>query len=99
MGEQADIMKQMIEDEISFEDKVAINEIYKKLKEFAESDNKRDDIESARKYIMNNWTGITINNIRGLEITGCSAEGHVSHVLSSRMISRPLGWSKKVQII
>ena len=28
-------------------------------------------------------------------IIGCSAEGHVSHVLSSRMSSRPMGWSKK----
>ena len=26
---------------------------------------------------------------------GCSAEGHVSHVLSSRLSSRPLGWSLK----
>ena len=25
---------------------------------------------------------------------GCSAEGHVSHVLSSRLSSRPLGWCK-----
>ncbi len=23
---------------------------------------------------------------------GCSAEGHVSHILSSRLSSRPLGW-------
>ena len=25
---------------------------------------------------------------------GCSAEGHVSHILASRMSSRPLSWSK-----
>lgn len=95
MGEQAKTTKQMIEDEISFEDKAAINEIYKKLIEFAESDRKKEEIEQARRYIMNNWSGIIIYNIRGHEITGCSAEGHVSHVLSSRMSSRPLGWSKK----
>jgi len=95
MGEQAETVKQMIEDEISFEDKAAINEIYKKLIDFAESDRKKEEIEQARKYIMNNWGGIIIYNTRGHEITGCSAEGHVSHVLSSRMSSRPLGWSKK----
>lgn len=95
MGEQADIMKQMIEDELSFEDKVAINDIYKQLKDFAESDNKREEIEASRRYIINNWNGITIYNTKRHEITGCSAEGHVSHVLSSRMSSRPLGWSKK----
>jgi hypothetical protein len=95
MGEQAGIMKQMIEDEFSFEDKVAINEIYEKLIDFAESDSKKEEIEKARRYIMNNWGGIIIYNTRGHEITGCSAEGHVSHLLSSRMSSRPLGWSKK----
>lgn len=26
-------------------------------------------------------------------VSGCSAEGHVSHILSARMSSRPLGWS------
>jgi len=95
MGEQAETLKQMIEDEFSFEDKEAINEIYGKLIDFAESDSKKVEIEQARRYIMNNWSGIIIYNTRGHEITGCSAEGHVSHVLSSRMSSRPLGWSKK----
>ena len=28
------------------------------------------------------------------KLPGCSAEGHVSHVLSSRMSSRPMGLSK-----
>jgi hypothetical protein len=95
MRDQAETMKQMIEDEFSFEDKAAINEIYRKLIDFAESDSKKEEIEQARRYIINNWDGIIINNTRGHEITGCSAEGHVSHVLSSRMSSRPLGWSKK----
>ena len=27
-------------------------------------------------------------------IVGCSAEGHNSHILASRMSSRPMGWSK-----
>ena len=27
-------------------------------------------------------------------VSGCSAEGHVSHVLSERLSSRPKGWSK-----
>ena len=28
-------------------------------------------------------------------VWGCSAEGHISHVLSARESSRPMGWSKK----
>ena len=31
--------------------------------------------------------------VRKTGIKGCSAEGHVSHVLSNRMSSRPMGWS------
>ena len=27
------------------------------------------------------------------ELHGCSAEGHVSHIYSDRMSSRPMGWS------
>lgn len=77
MGEQAEIIRQMIKDEFSFEDKKEINEIYRKLIEMAESDSKKAEIEQARRYIMNNWEGITIYNTRGREITGCSAEGHV----------------------
>ena len=41
-----------------------------------------------------NWAGI-MRWIRDKnENIECSAEGHVSHVLSARMSSRPLGWSK-----
>lgn len=41
-------------------------------------------------YIDNNFDEISF-----LEQDKCSAEGHVSHVLSERMSSRPMGWSKK----
>ena len=30
----------------------------------------------------------------GGAVWGCSAEGHISHVLSARESSRPMGWSK-----
>ena len=31
-----------------------------------------------------------------VNIKGCSAEGHVSHVLAERMSSRPRGWSEDI---
>ena len=41
------------------------------------------------------------NNLESLQkafhdkkVYGCSAEGHVSNVLSNRMSSRPMGWSE-----
>ena len=40
---------------------------------------------------MNNWEGI--NNLFGERKYRCSAEGHISHILSDRLSSRPMGWS------
>ena len=45
-------------------------------------------------YIMNNWSGIMASLKDKEHQSGCSAEGHVSHILSDRMSSRPLGWSR-----
>lgn len=42
-------------------------------------------------YILNNWEGIV--NHYDADYIGCSAEGHISHLLSARLSSRPLGWS------
>lgn len=50
-------------------------------------------IEESKTFILNNWEGIQ-NSLEG-GYHGCSAEGHISHVLSSRLSSRPLGWSLK----
>ena len=50
-----------------------------------------------RKRILENYTYIK-NNFDSIDLTGkyfCCAEGHVSHVLSARMSSRPMGWSIK----
>lgn len=42
-------------------------------------------------YIKNNWEGIEAA-VKHPHVS-CSAEGHVSHVLASRMSSRPMAWS------
>ncbi|WP_339364153.1 ISLre2 family transposase, partial [Vallitalea maricola] len=59
----------------------------------AKTEQKKKDIYKAYKYILNNWSGIEIYEQEN--VIGCSAEGHISHVLASRMSSRPMGWSKK----
>lgn len=51
--------------------------------------------EKLMKYILNNQKGIT-NYYKYREMLhGCSAEGHVSHVYSERMSSRPMGWKSE----
>jgi len=51
-------------------------------------------VNESKEYILSNWSAVKVRLEDRDEILGCSAEGHVSHVLSSRMSSRPMGWSK-----
>ena len=44
-------------------------------------------------YILNNIEGIKNLYSKENELHGCSTEGHVSHVFSDRMSSRPMGWT------
>lgn len=68
-------------------------EITRQLYRNAETENERKRIKEFRRYILNNWEGI---KIYGEEACGGSCtEGHVSHVLSSRLSSRPMGWSRE----
>ncbi|MGL9746430.1 ISLre2 family transposase [Enterococcus sp. DIV0170] len=52
----------------------------------------RKQLKQAKSYLLGNWQAIQRQQNR--DYIGCSAEGHVSHVLSARLSSRPLGWSK-----
>lgn len=51
-------------------------------------------IEDAAKYITKNWSAAKRRLWRRDGVCACSAEGHVSHVLSSRMSTLALGWSR-----
>jgi len=83
-----------IYDGISLEDKASVNRVFEIAKEWADSANKREQIRQTKVYIENHWEAITRPNYDEYARMGCSAEGHVSHVLSSRLSSRPLGWSE-----
>lgn len=51
-------------------------------------------ITEAKEYILSNWKAAKLRLMRQDGVKGSSTEGHVSHVLSSRMSSRPMGWSR-----
>lgn len=63
------------------------------LKNMEESTETTLQLTNAYKYLRNQWQGIK-NKIKNPEIK-ISAEGQVSHILSSRLSSRPLGWSEE----
>ena len=73
-------------------DKDSVKELFKAIISSTESETKKRAVQEARRYILGNWEGIMRQY--DADYTGCSAEGHVSHILSSRLSSRPLAWSK-----
>ena len=58
-----------------------------------ESETKREAVKETKRYIVNNWEGIQRQKEK--DYVGCSAEGHVSHIMSDRMSLRPMGWSRE----
>ena len=59
-----------------------------------ESAAKEKYISELRTYVLGNLSAV-MRSLKNKEIDGCSAESHVSHVLSDRLNSRPKGWSKR----
>jgi F0F1-type ATP synthase epsilon subunit len=69
----------------------AVGDLLDILANEAERGHKQQEVREAKRYIFNHWEAIQRQKSR--EYVGCSAEGHVSHVLSARCSSRPMGWS------
>lgn len=74
--------------------KWSAEEAFDKILEVTESGTKARAVESAKNYILGNWAGIMESVKSKDKKLQCSAEGHVSHIYSDRMSSRPLGWSR-----
>lgn len=92
--DSADDVKSEIWEAINGANKKALKEIYKRILNVTEHEKKKEEVASALKYFLNNWNGIKIRVDDAGGCWKCCAEGQVSHVLSSRMSSRPMGWSK-----
>lgn len=74
--------------------KYMAEEAFDKILSVTEKESKAKAVQVSKEYILKNWTGIILSMKGKDENIRCSAEGHVSHVYSDRMSSRPLGWSK-----
>lgn len=85
---------QGLRDGLDEADKGLVRRVFDKILENTELETKQNAVKDARRYILNNWSGIEIK-VDNYDIVGCSAEGHVSHIFSDRLSSRPKGWSTK----
>ena len=86
-------IKDYIYNAIRSEDKECLIRAFNTATNFAVGEYKKEEIRRTRRYIHNNWDAIVLPNNDEDARIGCSAEGQVSHMLSSRLSSRPLGWS------
>lgn len=68
-------------------------DIVERLKDCLNGEEGLDRINNASAYILSNWTAAKLRLRHKDGVIGSSTEGHVSHVLASRMSSRPMGWS------
>lgn len=68
-------------------------EIVERLENCLENETGMKRITDAKEYILSNWMAAKLRLRHQNGVKGSSTEGHVSHVLSSRMSSRPMGWS------
>jgi hypothetical protein len=67
--------------------------IIKQMNHKAAMSKEKNRIAELRKYVLNNWAAIEIYSEEAC--SGSCTEGHVSHVLSSRLSSRPMSWSRR----
>ena len=69
-------------------------EIVDRLKACSKSDKTTERIMEAAGYIASHWTAAKLRLRRSEGVVGSSTEGHVYHVLSSRMSTLAMGWSR-----
>jgi hypothetical protein len=74
--------------------KAEFNEVVDRIRACLPDETGVARVEEARAYFLNNWMPARRRMLHQDGVIGCSAEGHVSHLLSSRMSSRPMGWSR-----
>lgn len=67
--------------------------VKKLLRRMRKSVGEQKALQDGENYLLNNWEEIQ-RAFHDEHVQGCSAEGHVSHLYSDRMSSRPMGWSE-----
>ena len=65
-----------------------------RLKDLLPETANTERFEESRNYILDNWTAAKLRLRKTEGKVGSSTEGHVSHVLASRMSTAPMGWSR-----
>ena len=70
-----------------------LKKIRKLFKRMRKSASNLKPIDECETFLTNNWEAVQ-RAFHAPRVIGCSAEGHVSHLYSDRMSSRPMAWSE-----
>jgi len=70
-------------------------EVAERVISLAPGDSEMEKSLTEMNYILSNWGAAKLRLRHRAGVCGCSAEGHVYHVLSSRMSTLAMGWSRK----
>jgi len=89
-GDAAKAVRDTIKDGTKADFEVLMDEVA----EYAETVSCANRVMETKNYILSNWTAAKIRLRDRETVIGSSTECHVSHILSSRMSSRPMGWSR-----
>lgn len=94
LEDSVDDAKSEIWEALSTGDKPGLGNIYGRILAATESESKAEAVKKAYRYFINQWDGIMTRVEEAGGCWKCCAEGQVSHILSARMSSRPMGWSE-----
>lgn len=82
------VLRRAIINALKIKDYERVRELYSIRSQKTTKASERKNVASGLFYLENNFDEIDLSNTYC-----CAAEGHVSHVLSARLSSRPMGWS------
>lgn len=91
--DSADDARHLLADAIKEGSKEDFLSIIYMLRCHAETEKQSMQIQKSADYILDNWSAAKIR-LKVRTIAGSSTEGHVSHVLSKRMSTAAMGWSR-----
>lgn len=93
MKNSTDEAKKELRDAIRKGTEADFEDVTARLKECLPETRDADEFDRNVSYITNNWMAAKTRLCHSEGVVGSSTEGHVSHVLSSRMSTLPMGWS------
>jgi Uncharacterised protein family (UPF0236). len=95
MKDTADDVKETLQDLIVSGKKKGFLKTVERLKDYFDDGKIPDSFTKNSDYILKNWSAAKCRLCRPEGVVGSSTEGHVYHVLSKRMSTDPIGWSRK----